>query len=134
MLKFRHWTAVCKQLREVLDYSFDTLRWTRRYGDSELVFFEDYNTKMHIQESLTLHKAIAKRFAFESDCIDRGIQTVLSYCFYSQLSLKKIATLQRSKESQKSARFQRDSLKYYTSIIYPKVTRIIDDEPSTSVY
>lgn len=85
LLKLRVWTRLTCDLRDKIQYDFDTLRWSARYTDSSILYFEDYHTR-RFQESLTMHQAIANKFC--TIPVNRGIETVLTWSMYSQLEFK----------------------------------------------
>lgn len=87
LLKCRIWTSLRIGLQDIQRYYFDTIRWSTRLTDGAELFFQD-STKGKFQESLTLHEAIARKFA--TDPILRGIQTKLTWSKYDQLVFKQV--------------------------------------------
>lgn len=85
LLKLRLWKLLISEMPSTIQYRFDTLRWSSRYTDSSILYFEDYHSGK-FQESSTMHQAIANKFCTVP--IERGIQTILTWSRYSQLEFK----------------------------------------------
>ena len=85
LLKLRVWTSLRLGLQDMIQFYFDTLRWSTRLGDGYLLYFEDYS-KGKYRESLTLHQAISSKFGTVP--LNRGIPTRLTWSRYYQLRFK----------------------------------------------
>ena len=90
LMKLRKWVAACNQLRQILpNYSFDTIRFSSRYTDGKILYFENWNQKD--LESYDLHYYITEKFYSPLERITENmISTKLNWTIYSQLHLKKI--------------------------------------------
>ena len=89
LLSQRRWARLCDKLRPLMDYSFDTLRFQRRQGDGNILYFESWNKRD--LESYNLHYEITNRFMVNMNRIERHfVSTKLNWCKYMQLRLKKI--------------------------------------------
>lgn len=89
LLGFRNWVGICNTLRKILpEYSFDTIRYTKRHSDGNQLYFEDWNSK--IPESYDLHYLIRNKFMVGFDRIlEHWVSTKLQWTTYNQLRITK---------------------------------------------
>jgi len=89
LLGLRRWIGLTDQLRKLLpDYSFDTIRYSKRYTDGKKLYFEEWNSILH--ESYNLHYQIRYKFECGFDRIlEHWISTKLQWCTYNQLRIIK---------------------------------------------
>lgn len=89
LLKLRKWTRLVNQLRPLVkDYSFDTIRYTRRYTDGRILYFEEWNNKNF--ESYDLHYLFRNKFECGFDKIlENYVSTKLQWTSYNQLRITK---------------------------------------------
>lgn len=89
LLRWRKWTSLTNQLRILLpEYSFDTLRYTKRITDGTELFFEEWNSRQ--LESYDLHYLIRNKFKYGFDRIlEHWVSTELNWCTYNQLRIIK---------------------------------------------
>lgn len=85
LLRLRVWTSLRLGLQDMIEFYFDTLRWSGRFGDGAVLYFEDYSRGKY-QESLTMHQLLSRRFGTEP--LQRGIPTVLTWTQYKQMIFK----------------------------------------------
>lgn len=118
LLTLKLWNKATRRLgRYTPNYSFLTLRWTIRADDGKQLFFEDYNKSQLLIESRSLHSLVSSRFLTKP--VERGIETNLTYSFYRQLYIKKVAMLIQPSGSLGKKLYLHD-LKFY-----PRVKRYI---------
>lgn len=92
LLGIRNWVGILMRLKRIQDSSGDTIRWTPRYCDGTLLFYQNWNTghKQH-DESYDLHYHIRDKFCVKFDLKnDNYVSTSLQWNVYNQLRLKKI--------------------------------------------
>lgn len=89
LLGLRKWIGLTNQLRKIIpDYSFDTIRYTKRSTDGKTLYFEDWNSK--ISESYDLHYLLRNKFEVGFDRIlEHWVSTKLQWCSYNQLRITK---------------------------------------------
>ena len=89
LLGLRKWIDLTNQLRKLLpDYSFDTIRYSKRYTDGKKLYFEEWNSIL--PESYNLHYQI--RYKFEcgfNRILEHWTSTELQWCTYNQLRIIK---------------------------------------------
>lgn len=89
LLGLRRWVGLTNVLRQQLpDYSFDSIRYTKRYTDGKKLYFENWNWKD--PESYNLHWQLRYKFQYGFDKIERHwVSTKLQWCSYNQLRIIK---------------------------------------------
>lgn len=120
LVRMSEWSRLTHSWRRyVKDYGFAAIRWTSRYTDGRDLFFEDYNKSGRREESRTLHHLISRRF--DTKPLNRGVDTLLTYSFYRQLNLKKIAMSYSPSGSSEAI------VKHDLSKIFPRVKRLEEE-------
>ncbi len=89
LLSLRKWMGLTNVLRKLIpDYSFDTIRYTKRYTDGKKLYFESWNSRR--LESYNLHYQLRYKFQYGFDRIlEHWTSTKLQWCTYNQLRIIK---------------------------------------------
>jgi len=89
LLGLRKWIGLTNQLRKLMpDYSFDTIRYTKRCTDGKKLYYESWNRKE--LESYNLHYQLRYKFQVGfSQILPHWTDTKLDWCTYNQLRIIK---------------------------------------------
>ncbi len=89
LLGLRKWIGLTNQLRKLLpDYSFDTIRYSKRYTDGKKLYFEEWNSRL--PESYNLHYHIRYKFQYGfNEILEHWVSTKIQWSTYNQLRIIK---------------------------------------------